>query len=422
MIIKHNSDLHQKKNWARAVQYFSIALILALLLFTIAVLVYRFINEKTQIKNSDFIVYGDAEQVSEGQFVKGEYTIPHAHHQSNEQAFEGNYSFRLVSPDNTYGLVQDVNNMQLGDVLIARVWMLPNLNFNGCIAIKSMDDKFYVQSAEPIAESGNWRLLEVVAKVTKPVKDGKLRIFCYNHTKEPVYFDNVSFYKNDKPIKLWEPEKINLMIKEGEYNKLVEKRNAALDNGILISEADSWVKGAIYPENKDEDKTKVSLRLKGDWLDHLQGDKWSYRVKTETEKSWNRLKVFSLQDPFTRSYLKEWLLHQLFRYEDILTTRYDFVELVLNHKNKGVYVYEEHFMKQIPEYNLRREGPIVRFTEDGFWESRLVAMKLGLDFLFADKKANPDVRPFAESKTKAAPNLEAQFNICLLYTSPSPRD
>ncbi len=212
-------------------------------------------------------------------------------------------------------------------------------------------------------------------------------------------------------------EEINIHVKDGDYGRLTMKRNEALDKGILITEKDSWVDAAIYPKDDKAEKIKVKMRLKGDWLDHLQGDKWSFRVSTETAKSWNRLKVFSLQTPGTRSYMKEWVLHELYKYEDVLTTRYDFIKFKFNNKNLGLYVYEEHFTKQIPEYNLKREGPIVKFSETSLWESRLQAKRLNLNNFDIDKKVSPDILPFGEKKTAKSPNLANQFQIAqnLLY-------
>ena len=53
----------------------------------------------------------------------------------------------------------------------------------------------------------------------------------------------------------------------------------------------------VATKNKTSEKIKAKLRLKGDWLDHLKGDQWSFRVETASDKSWNRLKTFSIQNP-----------------------------------------------------------------------------------------------------------------------------
>ena len=50
----------------------------------------------------------------------------------------------------------------------------------------------------------------------------------------------------------------------------------------------------------------VKMRLKGDWVDHLRGDKWSYRVHVEGEDAFLGMRHFSIQNPATRNYLYEW--------------------------------------------------------------------------------------------------------------------
>ena len=423
MIIKNNSAISKRKSGGKILKYVGIVALLAVLVYCFSWVTQNITSKGgIELTEKDFIIYADAENVKKDQFVKGEFTISRGYQQSSDFAYSGNYSCKLSAPNAVYGLTLDVPDLRVGDNLVVRAWVRStSANSPGCVCIKSLDKKttVYIQSCDPIASDGEWQLVEARAQLLEPVEGDVLRIFCFNNTNQPVYFDDLRFYKDNKPIKVWEPEKIHLVIKEGEYNKLKNIRKEALGIGILMTTEDSWVKGAIFPASKEDTKTKVSLRLKGDWLDHLRGDKWSFRVKTEATKSWNRLKTFSLQDPHTRSYLKEWLLHQLFDYEDILTTRYDFVDVKINHEEKGVYVYEEHFMKQIPEYNLRREGPIVKFTENGLWEDRFQADRLGVNMHVNANKANPDIRPFGEGKTKKSPNLSKQFalaqNLCYEY-------
>ncbi len=53
----------------------------------------------------------------------------------------------------------------------------------------------------------------------------------------------------------------------------------------------------------------------------------------------------------------EWYIHQICAEEDLLTTRYDFVNVEINGEIKGAYALEEHFDKQLLEARNRREGP-----------------------------------------------------------------
>jgi hypothetical protein len=68
--------------------------------------------------------------------------------------------------------------------------------------------------------------------------------------------------------------------------------------------------------------------------------------------------------------LSEWVYHRWLHLEDVLTPRYDLIHLKVNNVDKGVFAWEEHFVKQIPEYNMRREGPILKFIENGFWDTQ----------------------------------------------------
>jgi len=150
------------------------------------------------------------------------------------------------------------------------------------------------------------------------------------------------------------------------------------------------------------------MRLKGDWLDHLWGDKWSYRIKMRKKNTFNRLKTFSLQTPSARSYLLEWLTHKLFHENDVLTTRYGFVPLKFNNQPRGLYVWEEHFEKQLLEWNNRREGPIVKFSEDPFWQIQKININYKKWPVFPYYPA-ATILPFGQSRTVESDVLFKQF-------------
>ncbi|HUU27501.1 MAG TPA: CotH kinase family protein [archaeon] len=164
------------------------------------------------------------------------------------------------------------------------------------------------------------------------------------------------------------PERLIIDIKYKDYQKLAYKREIALERGILITEPDDYVPAKI----RHGDKTyNADVRLKGDWLDHLQRDKWSFRIKIKGEDTIFGMKVFSIQHPKTRRYIYEWLFHQVAGREGLISLRYKFVNVTLNGKNLGVYALEEHFEKRLIENNRRLEGPIIKFNESNFWAERL---------------------------------------------------
>ena len=65
---------------------------------------------------------------------------------------------------------------------------------------------------------------------------------------------------------------IFLDIKYKNLEKLAANRNAALKTGVLIRSEDDYVDAVL--SNK-EGAVDIDLRLKGDWTDHLNANKWS---------------------------------------------------------------------------------------------------------------------------------------------------
>jgi len=166
------------------------------------------------------------------------------------------------------------------------------------------------------------------------------------------------------------PEKIFIDISFENYKKIEYKRQEALDRNVLISSGEDYVPARVRYKNEE---VNVRLRLKGDMVDHLEGDKWSFRIKVKGDKTLFGMKTFSIQNPKTRNYLDEFVYHKALKKASIMSIRYDFIEVIINGKNKGIYALEEHFEKQLIENNHRREGVILKFNEYFVWEEYLMA-------------------------------------------------
>ena len=150
--------------------------------------------------------------------------------------------------------------------------------------------------------------------------------------------------------------------------QIKEKRQEALEVGILFSEDNDYVPGSI--RYNDSRSLGMKLRLKGDWTDHLEGDKWSFRIQIENDQgAVLGMRRFSLQAPETRLFVYEWAYHQNLLAETILTTRYHFVNVIVNGEYKGIYGLEESFTEDLLESQERREGVIIRLNEDYMWSN-----------------------------------------------------
>jgi hypothetical protein len=164
-----------------------------------------------------------------------------------------------------------------------------------------------------------------------------------------------------------EPEKISITIKQEDYDKLARKREEALQRGLIVNEEGSYVPAEIAFREK---KIKVKMRLKGHMTDHIQGEKWSFRVRVKGNDDLMGMRLFSMQHPGTRGYIYEWIYHQMMKREDIIALRYEFVTVELNGKSLGIYAIEENFDEELVENNKRKKGPVMRFDPDLYWINR----------------------------------------------------
>ena len=190
----------------------------------------------------------------------------------------------------------------------------------------------------------------------------KLKSFGYSGV-----FDLISTYNSNSNLaNAVEPEILHLKLSESDFEFIKSKRKIALDRGLQINEGNNYVKCNVIVNS---DSSKGEMRLKGHMTDHLEGEKWSFRIKTKKEIM--GMYRFSLQHPGTRNYIYEWVYHQLLKNEDVIYLNYDFVNLKLNDKDLGIYALEEHFGQHVLERNNRPKGAIIRWNPNLYWEWRI---------------------------------------------------
>jgi len=394
-------------------------LLLVLLLLFAVLLPQQEARPNKQVIADQTAYFCSAEEVVDDFFISNGIKFSNGSTQSKEVAHTGSHSSKVETGKGIqYGFGIDLKDALPGDVFQASVWRhRPYGGREGhLVASGEGAGKFYLTEYTPTKVEGEWELIELSFSVPiqKEVKDVKVYVFTDGKIK--MYFDDLKVVKvrNLLANSDFVPKQINLEFEPKAMQKIKEKQMDAFRNGLLVSADDDWVKGKIV--NGEEDKVKISARLKGDWLDHLNSNKLSFRIKTRQDEAWNRMKVFSIHTPKARSFLHEWILHRLFEKEDILAPRYDFATVSINGEPKGVYAVEEHFDKILLEYNHRREGPIIKFTEDGFWEgvNRQLKQIDGLDHDIKQsvvEAETADIKPFKEQTTLKSPVLKKQFEL-----------
>lgn len=360
-------------------------------------------------KKSEVIIC-DAETVVEGNFVSDGLLFKNGKTQSSEKSYSGKHS-SFVDYKNKYGIGYSIMNPEKNVRYIASVRRHAQNGNKSAIVIKGQPTKnLYKQvSTSKSKDENGWELLTVDIIVPDTLDVNELSIYTVCMSKGgKAYFDDLQIEivrSNDNGLDRL--DQLHLYFDTQGFRKINKKREEALKKGVLQSSDDDWVKAKLT-EN-DSLSVDVNVRLKGDWTDHLVGDYWSYRIKMPKDKSWNRMQVFSLQDPETRSYLDEWIYHKALEKVDVITPRYGFVKFSQNNQDPVLYAYEEHFDKQIAEYKNRREGVIVKFSEDYLWNQRLRNKDIHNKDVHQNVIHNADILPFKAGRTFKDPKLTEQF-------------
>ena len=154
------------------------------------------------------------------------------------------------------------------------------------------------------------------------------------------------------------PETINIDIKFKNLQKM-EFNKVSLLKEEKISEN---IKNITYPANLKFENLKyaANISLYGTFLDHINSDQYSMRIKIKKNKTIMGMREFVLLNPKVRYGIYDWLGHKIMGYENLISLRYKFVNIILNGDDKGIYVLEELFNKRLIENNHQREGIIVR--------------------------------------------------------------
>jgi hypothetical protein len=202
-----------------------------------------------------------------------------------------------------------------------------------------------------------------------------------------------------------EIKQLEIFMDEADYLVLIGKREEAIQLNVLLSDEDSEVPATFISEGK---LTEGSLRLKGDWTDHLVFDKWSFRIDLKSNDSIYSMTEFSIQDPITRLGYNEVLIYDFYQSVGGVSIRYEFIDVFVNGIYKGVYAVEEFFNSDMIEANEKRDGVIIKANENVMWEAR------AYDLLVPDYRENIEVFNY-NSEISDARSLELSTYAINLY-------
>ncbi len=324
--------------------------------------------------------------------------------QSSDFARSGKYSAKLDSV-NKYAFKFTLSNVKQGDYLRFSVWQKLShdkaslaVNIYGEDAHQEIKSSYY----DITEQDGDWIQHNVSLIVSEGLTEIKVHVFSGGKLS---YFDDFAFEKKAAIPKNDLLPELNIQFGEKSKIKLKSFVKQASKERVIASRYKKYVKGHIFHEGELK---KIKAKLKGDWTDHLSSGKVSLRIKMRGNSAYNGLKTYSIQHPRTRSYVSEWFVHKLADELDILSTKFDFVNVAVNNNYYGVFVLEEHFDKQLLEQRNRREGPILKFDESGVWQ---ISLKESSDIRLIDFPYYEGalVKPFKENRTTSSEVLSKNF-------------
>ena len=404
------------KNWLWSNLLWS-APILTLLLFTIWPRQKRSEIVEGSRKSTAQVVFDcDLESESRGFFLADSFQFDGGALQSSRKSRSQKHSLKLNSK-NPYGLTTHFVPSDYSASYHLTVWRHnPNKVDSWLVAASTNAKEFYQANKgdDVRPNEDGWEQLHLVFQIPQEVDS--LKLYCYaGGNGDPVWFDDFRFEITDltQMADTFDIPRLDLRISDESFRKIQQKRDDAWRKGLLVTSDDDWVKAKMLFE---ESEMKTKIRLKGDWLDHLKGTKWSFRIKIKDPDALWGMKTINVQRPETRGFLREWDYHRWLEHNDILTPHYRFVLLSLNDRVLGFYALEEHFEKELVEARNRREGPILKFNEERFWAGmnrQFQAMGKG-KFPLSNNKEDAywasDIVAFKESAILANPNLQKQFD------------
>lgn len=199
---------------------------------------------------------------------------------------------------------------------------------------------------------------------------------------------------------------LTITLDSAAFRQLRAARALGLKRGLLPNEAKKPVPAQLTVNGGPVQKAKV--RLKGDYADHWRGPKWSLRIQLPATEApaWG-MRTFSIQDPQTREFLAEWLLHRLLREEGLLAIQYEFGQVTLNGQDKGIFAIEESFGPELLA-NSHRPGLLLKFDETKLIDpSKRLPQEVNADQATLFRTA--PIEPFDEKRVLADSVLAPQF-------------
>jgi hypothetical protein len=187
----------------------------------------------------------------------------------------------------------------------------------------------------------------------------------YKHGFEAFLYDPSETFNNyfDKKSA---KDTLHFYISPKNYMKLSNDRQRRI--GLVldwIGGGDEMTENNLYKEEVNcnlhykSNKMRARIKIPGLSWDHfLHPRKWSMRVEIKDKNSFKGTKQFNLLRPETREYLIGYIANEIAKKYNIVSIGYSPVQVMINGKNMGIYLFEDFFNKYLIEKNRKKDSVI----------------------------------------------------------------
>ena len=128
------------------------------------------------------------------------YRFDNAYGRTQEKAFEGKHSIKLT-PEEQFGMSITFDIPKDDEEMEASVWCYENrisTDTSGyAFIVATVGDKFWKGEYVPIEQKKDWRRLYIKFSVPKGDYNKPIVIYCWNNTKNSIYFDNMTIRRKN---------------------------------------------------------------------------------------------------------------------------------------------------------------------------------------------------------------------------------
>jgi len=280
--------------------------------------------------------------------------------QSSDFSFEGNHSIEIPPQTNTS--LFTFENCKKDQLIEFSIWEKNSEKHGEVHIILYKNNRVETFNSNLTRKKSGWKQHYIEIPLLHDIDSLTVHVIS-NHATN--YFDDFKLYIYPVQPKNKIQTRMELFLPVKSKLKLNDYLNNAIPKKIIPSTSKKYIK-AFYL-NEYGDSLPLKMKIKGDWTDHVQPHKPSFRIKLKNS-AFLGMNKFSIQDVRTRIFIEEWIFHELAHKMDVLTTEYGFLNVSVNDYNYGLYAIEEHFHKRLLESKNRREGPILKFQEDSYWD------------------------------------------------------